>query len=35
MPFGGPIESDGKIRLPLWGSREKVLGDVDRYYATG
>ena len=35
VPFGGPIESDGKIRVPLWGSKETVLADVGRYYATG
>jgi hypothetical protein len=32
-PFGGPIESDGKIRVPLWGSKEEVLADVGRYYS--
>jgi hypothetical protein len=34
-PFGDPIESGGKIRLPLWGSKEKVLADVGRCYSVG
>jgi hypothetical protein len=33
MPFGVPVESDGKIRVPLWGSKQQVLEDVGRYYS--
>ena len=30
-PFSIPVESDGQLRLPLWGSKEKVLEEVGRY----
>jgi hypothetical protein len=33
MPFAVPVETDGKLRPPLRGSREQVLGDVGRYYS--
>jgi hypothetical protein len=32
--LGGPVESGGKVRVPLWGSKEQVLADVGRYYST-
>jgi hypothetical protein len=32
-PFSIPVESDGQLRLPLWGSKETVLEDVGRYYS--
>ena len=35
MPFGGPVDSDGKIRLPLWDPKENVLADIGRYYPAG
>jgi hypothetical protein len=34
-PFSVPVETDDQLRLPLWGSKERVLADVGRYDITG
>jgi hypothetical protein len=35
MPFAVPVESDGKLRVPLWGSKDRVVADIGRYYPAG
>ena len=32
--FGGPVETDGQITMPLWDSSARVLADVQRFHPT-